>query len=163
MRRQFWIAVATVTFSGALFAVGELPHDAVQRYEAEFAAQRWDQAYEQARMIVDHLESASDSSPFPLVEAYSRLGLVQNLLKDFQGSESSYRKAAQLAATHGGDSDSRAITPLRGLSFALVAQGKHREASIHGERAKRNTDGMATPQETAPTAANQSATGRREP
>jgi tetratricopeptide (TPR) repeat protein len=105
-----------------------------QEYQAQYERLDWTAAATTAQRLVDAAR-AKKTDPLALADALVLLGNAEIGGKNMTGAETHFAEALQLVEERVGATNSRLIEPLRGLGFALAAQGKHDVAVPLMERA----------------------------
>lgn len=105
-----------------------------QEYWARFDKQDWDAAIASAQQLVDAARTA-EAPPDKLADALALLGDAQLGKKDFAAAQTTFNEALQLIEPIARSADSRLITPLEGMGFALAGQNKHAAAVTYMEKA----------------------------
>lgn len=128
---------AVVLLCGAAPGWGAQPTvvpPAQQEYWTRFDKQDWDAAIASAQQLVDAAR-ASKAPPDKLADNLALLGKAQLGKKDFVAAEATFAEALKLIEPIARGADSRLVTPLEGMGFALAGQTKHAPAVTYMERA----------------------------
>lgn len=147
--RYTWIAVALLAATSASLSQDDKSLEyAVQQYEQERAAQRWDRALAHAQRAVELLRPAMPSSATQLVDALCRVGFTHYLLNDYASAERSYAEALETAEANFTSGDQRLVAPMRGLARSWFAQKRYEESARMLERAllvNQRNEGLDSP------------------